>query len=235
MIEHRLLVCTDTHARMKLPEVTDPRALAWLHGGDFYQGTALLAHKRMLGGEGLKGHRGRKAAMEQWRAACDIPVYTVRGNHDVTDPWGFFAGTVDLAGRLEEIAPNLFLGGIGWHGESFFDLPDDGQLDPICAPLERQIEARIGPDDCLIILSHYPAVTELCPGFDRLQRFMETCRPRVFLQGHIHEAFEQSCTLPWEDGRQTLVLNPGPWGGVLSIGPNANEVCFHAARHRAAE
>ena len=72
-------------------------------------------------------------------------------------------------------------------------------------------------------------------GFDRLQRFMETCRPRVFLQGHIHEAFEQSCTLPWEDGRQTLVLNPGPWGGVLSIEPNANEVCFHAARHRAAE
>ena len=62
-------------------------------------------------------------------------------------------------------------------------------------PLERKIENRVRPDDYLIILSHYPAVTELCPGFDRLQRFMETCRPRVFLQGHIHEAFEQSCIL----------------------------------------
>jgi glutamate-ammonia-ligase adenylyltransferase len=229
IIEHTLLVCTDTHARMLLPDIDHPGALAWLHGGDFYLRKNEPRRKRPMGPEALKGYSAKKTDLQQWLTRHAIPVYTVRGNHDISDPWGFFQSCRDISGHLEEIIPGLFVAGIGWSGQQFYDLPDEAKLASVCEGLTEQILNQLPADAALIVLSHYPAVTELCPGFACINDLLARFKPTAIMQGHIHEAFEQQTILTWDDGTQTLVFNPGPWGGVLTIQPEAGTATFKPA------
>lgn len=231
MVEHTLLVCTDTHARMLLPEIDSVQALAWLHGGDFYMRRTEARTRRPVGSEGLKGFGTQKAAMEQWLARTRVPVYAVRGNHDVRDPWGFFEACQDISGRVEQVTAGLTLAGIGWYGEQFYHLPEEAELTPVCHAVAAQLREQWDPADSLIILSHYPAVTELCPGYDCVNALLAEFKPLVLIQGHIHEAFGKQTLVTWEGGTQTLVVNPGAWGGVLTIQPEAGTAVFEAAQH----
>jgi Icc-related predicted phosphoesterase len=226
LLEHTLLVCTDTHTRMLLPEMDVPRAVAWLHGGDFYLRKGESQRRRPVGGEGMKEFQSKKAAFDRWHAQRDIPLYAVRGNHDVTDPWDFFKRFRDLSGRIEAIAPQLWVAGLGWSGERFYQLPQEKDLESICEQLTEQLAKGLPQDSCLVILSHYPAVTDLCSGFACINRLMARWRPVVFIQGHIHETFKQQTVLSWDDGSQTLVFNPGPGGGVLTLQPEAGTARF---------
>ncbi len=230
IVEYSLLVCTDTHTRMILPDIDCPDALAWLHGGDFYMRRREPRQRRPVGTERLKGYGAKKAAMEQWLDRTSVPVYAVRGNHDVMDPWGFFQACNDISGQITALADGLVLAGIGWRGEKFHHLPEEAELTALCEDLERQLQNRRHAASSLIVLSHYPALTELCPGFACINAFLAKFKPLVFMQGHIHEAFEKQTILSWEDGTQTLVINPGPWGGILTIQPEAGTAQFESVR-----
>jgi len=226
LIQHVLLACTDTHTRMLLPEIDVPQAQAWLHGGDFYLRKTESRRKRPVGGEGMKGFQSKKAALDRWCTQRDIPLYAVRGNHDVTDPWGFFQRFHDISGQIKEITTQLWVAGLGWSGERFYQLPQEADVKTICEHLTEQLSDRLPSASRLIVLSHYPADTELCPGFVCINHFLARWKPIVFIQGHIHEAFKQQTFLSWEDGTQTLVFNPGPDGGILTIQPEAGTASF---------
>lgn len=220
-----LVICTDTHARMKLPEFKHPPALAWLHGGDFYQRSD-GRRGRPLGAEALKRYAGQRETMERWLLRCPLPIFTVRGNHDVTDPWGFFARTHVIDGQIQELLPNLSLAGIGWSGAQFYHLPNNQELAVVCDHLRGHLLEQCQSGHRLLILSHYPANTELCEGYDCIDRLLAEFRPLVLIQGHIHEAFGQQIHIPWPDGSSTLVINPGAQGGVLSLQPDSLAATF---------
>lgn len=51
-----------------------------------------------------------------WARQRRVPVYAVHGNHDVGDPYGWFAAVNEVDGRVERLGTHLLLVGIGWHG-----------------------------------------------------------------------------------------------------------------------
>ena len=230
MVEHALLVCTDTHTRMRLPDIDSAQALAWLHGGDFYMRRGESRGKRPVGSEGIKGFGAKKAAMEAWLTRTRVPVYAVRGNHDVRDPWGFFKACHDISGSVAQLTGSLYVAGIGWYADQFFQLPSEGDLDAVCEVLAEQLRGRRDAVHSLIVLSHYPAQTDLCPGYACINALLAEFKPLVLIQGHIHEAFGQQSLLAWADGTQTLVVNPGPRGGVLTVQPEAGTAVFEYAQ-----
>lgn len=230
LTERVLLTCTDTHARMLLPKIGSTRALAWLHGGDFYLKSNPLRGRRAMGHQLLKSFHAKKTNLKQWLKQSGLPVYAVRGNHDVDDPWHFFAQERDISGRLQPITEDVFIAGIGWCGREYHDLPTPETLASLCQDLDRDIQNRMPPDAALIVLSHYPAQTSLCSGFACLNEFLAQWQPVVLIQGHIHEAFGQQTVLAWPDRTQTLVINPGPEGGILTILPEAGTATFTSAR-----
>jgi Icc-related predicted phosphoesterase len=83
-----------------------------------------------------------------------LPVFGVRGNHDVADPLGIFSRVSDLSGRVLEIAPRLFVVGIGWHGEHFFDLPWEVDIKQLCNTVWRTLLRNTTAADRLILLTH---------------------------------------------------------------------------------
>jgi Icc-related predicted phosphoesterase len=216
---------TDTHGGA-LSLVTGPELVAVLHAGDFYHDDDL--NRRARAGQPLSADENASLAeyrdsVQNWIERCAVPVYAVRGNHDAGDLWGFFERCHDITGRLEEVAPGLFVAGIGWHGRTCSDLPGEGELQPVCDGLRRQILRRLGTQDRLIILSHYPqaamGIREQGAGtygYKCIRDLVAESLPVAFVWGHIHAAFGEQQVLTWEKG-QTKTLNPGRKGCLLVV------------------
>jgi Icc-related predicted phosphoesterase len=167
--------------------------------------------------------------MEAWLARCPLPIYSVRGNHDIADPWNFFSRTKEITGHLVRLTAGLWLAGMGWNGKEFYDLPKNDDLVSVCDHLKIQLRRYYRSDDRLVILSHYPANTELCEGYACIDELIAEFKPDVLFQGHMHEAFGKQTTLNWAEGLQTLVVNPGATGGILSLSTTEREVAFSPA------
>ena len=80
-------------------------------------------------------HRGNLVA--RWFADRTTPVHVVAGNHDTADEFGAFRTATDLTGRVLPVAERLFLAGVGWHGERYFELPLESDLRAVCDRVGR--------------------------------------------------------------------------------------------------
>jgi Icc-related predicted phosphoesterase len=230
-----LLCLSDTHDRLP-PVIDQPGVVAVLHAGDFCSGENQEAIRRAGSNaqdmrEWVFGHRHR---VRQWLDQCRVPIYAVRGNHDVADTWGFFAAANDVTGRVMELVPGLFIAGIGWIGERYYDLPLERDLDLVCQAIWRQAMRQVGHDDRLILLTHYPG--RLPPAgqgptpppdaaFHCIAQLIETLHPEAVVQGHVHSLSGRSWWHPLASGK-TLVVNPGSTGGLLTVNAATGQAEF---------
>jgi Icc-related predicted phosphoesterase len=189
-----------------------------LHGGDFYDQIRSKSHlwtcprdTNDLGG---------------LRQYCDdlkeskTPFYAVRGNHDVKDPAGFFE-EADVTGKIVEISEGLFLVGLSWHGDDYFDIPDAATMSECCAKLLDECVKVMKDGDQSILLSHYVASGKVVqdPGwvFDCIMDVARALRPIIVLQGHSHKLFG----LRWEHEDIQFAL-PGTTGMTFELDPALN-------------
>src|SRR5215217_510440 len=106
-MRYRLLCCSDTHGRAP-PPMDDTTATAWLHAGDLYDGPSVLINDEPpLPGDPIA------EMFLAWTRERRAPVYAVHGNHDVADPYRWFAAVTEVDGRVERLGSDLLLVGVG--------------------------------------------------------------------------------------------------------------------------
>lgn len=216
----RLLCCSDTHGR-RPPPLDEDGAIAWLHAGDVESGPDVDAS--ML--EVDPRLDPLLAPVATWFDSRPIPVHLVRGNHDCVDVYRAFDAGRDVGGRVVPLAPGVWLAGLGWHGERYFELPTDSDLMSALTSLERQLRRLAGPGDAVVLLSHYPLrADEARPAHPMnaedsagIRAFVDRVRPALVVEGHVHHRAGTSIALAHDDGRLTWVVNPGRAGCVVEI------------------
>jgi Icc-related predicted phosphoesterase len=133
------------------------------------------------------------------RSACGCPVVFVPGNHDLDDPPEDVPG-LNVDRRIVEVG-GLRIAGFGGAGPTPFGFPYEWSEDEAAAALERLLADETTVD---VFLSHAPpSNTDLdrtargaCVGSPAVKRWIACSRPRLFVCGHIHEAWG----VEWLDG-----------------------------------
>lgn len=218
----RLLCCSDTHDRLP-PALPEEGATAWLHGGDVYEAPALHSPPAAAPGRHDPDHPDVSA----WATARPVPVYGVRGNHDVADPLGFFEAGRNVSGRVVRLASDLVLAGVGWAGDDIAP-PFDAELAEVCDRVGGAVDRERLEGDRVILLTHYPGrVPGLFPddAFGRLESFCFPCvtglirsiEPVAVVQGHIHQWAGRQARMKLGGRRSTLVAAVGPEGAVIEV------------------
>ena len=217
----RFLCCTDTHGETP-PPGDERNATAWLHAGDICNAGASIH-----GGLQIK-------RLANWTSRRTIPAYAVQGNHDCgfgSEKLGRFAK--DVTGKVVNIAPHLFLAGIGWSGAKFFDVPDENALEPVCQQVVSQAKLQLAANDRCILLTHYPprisALEHKGEGqdytFQCVKNVVDELKPLAVVYGHIHSRFNSE-DIYETDRRRVLIVNPGLDGGELSIDIGTGETIY---------
>lgn len=205
----KIFFCSDTHG--VVPPMPDDADII-LHGGDFYD--QIRARSHLMDFRDTNDMNGLRQHCENLKEGGK-PFYAVRGNHDVKDPVGFFK-EADITGKAVKIADGLFLVGLSWSGEDYFDIPNVPLMSQCCAQLLDECAQVMEDGDQSILLSHYVASGKFPqdPGwvYDCVMQVASAIRPIIVLQGHCHRLFGER----WEhDGIQFAV--PGPTGMVFEI------------------
>ena len=226
---HRIACCSDTHGHSPPDLADDEPITAWLHGGDAYDGPAILQgdDEEPLPGEPIA------QPMRAWLRSRTAPVYGVHGNHDVADPYRWFASIESVDGRVARIAPKLVVVGVGWNGEKYYELPGESDLRRVCDAARRQVLRVTLPSDHIILLTHYPprlpGLFPLKPGAsaesgsEAVAELVRELRPALIVQGHEHFWFSTYASIDL-DGRRTLVINPGRCGMTVRIDTETGSV-----------
>ena len=227
-MKYRLLCCSDTHGGAP-PALADSTATAWLHAGDLYEGPSIVGQgdEPPLPGDPIA------EAFLAWARQRRAPVYAVHGNHDVGDPYGWFAAVTDVDGRVERLGTDLLLVGIGWHGEVYVELPGEGDLEAVCERARRQLRRLAGSRDNVVLLVHYPPLlpglfpprrgqtaTAADGGSAALARLARELKPLLIVQGHEHRWAGLTGRIDG-DGQSTLVINPGRAGMTVVVDTDA--------------
>ena len=149
-------------------------------------------------------------------------TWAVRGNHDCGQEADQAFRKIDVSGSVIKIVPELWLVGIGWHGEFYFDLPLARDLAKIADDVLRQCLAKMLNGDRSILLTHFPPVMpehkyshEYKPIFD----VVKAIRPLAVVTGHLHDLqnpWKPSYCLEFE-GISIPVIVPGPQGALLTV------------------
>jgi Icc-related predicted phosphoesterase len=194
-MNYRLLCCSDTHGEAP-PNFDDATATAWLHAGDLYEGPSLVCHDEDA--TPLPGDPIAEVFLS-WARSRRAPVYAVQGNHDVADPYGWFAAVSDVSGRVERLGDDLLLVGVGWHGGVYFELPGESDLETVCERVRRQVRREARQGDAIVLLTHYPPLLPgLFPprkgrtasaadgGSVSIARLVDELKPVAIVQGHEH-------------------------------------------------
>lgn len=167
--------------------------------------------------------------------SCRAPVLAVRGNHDYHDMGGFFQAAEDISGRLYRLWPGLWVAGVGFASKHHYDLPGETDIQPQCRILVRMAQRQVMSGERVILLTHYspnlPDLPDLPAGEARadwmyhcLADLVETLHPIAIVQGHVHRWFGRQ----WRRTDGSLIVSPGPVGGILSITVNG-KVMFAAS------
>lgn len=226
---HRIACCSDTHETAPSLSATAD-ILCWLHAGDYY------AYKDLASADdfdpALASMYGELEGGDafQWAKTASVPIYSVKGNHDGHDAWGYFQRANDISGRVVQITQDLLIAGIGWHGRHYYDLPTEEDLAEVCQKI-RQAYAKVGAGQAgskhaLILLTHYPAFApdsadkqESFQTYACLRELAAELQPVAIIQGHVHEWAGLTHQTP-TGNTSILVIHPGPIGGILAISDN---------------
>ena len=88
-------------------------------------------------------------------------IFAVKGNHDC--PPNCLSGSEDVTGKCLQVVPGISVVGIGWAGRDFFDLPLEGDMEPVCNVAAHQTVNNMleqEDPDRLILLTHYPPLLD---------------------------------------------------------------------------
>lgn len=223
-MRYRLLCCSDTHGHAP-PRPDEAGAVAWLHAGDINHGPTAVADGSDPARDPLRAPAAR------WFTERTIPILAVPGNHDGVDDLRAFRAARDVDGLVVPVAPRLFVAGVGWHGQRYYEMPFEADLAKACDSVRRQALRLLSRDDRLILLSHYPprfAGTREVVGdadgagvwYDCIRRLVEELHPLAVVQGHVHKWFQTATTVD-VDSRKVLTLSPGPSGAILTVDVHA--------------
>lgn len=226
---YKLLCCSDTHLNTP-PELDETDATAWLHAGDVYN----YGHS----GKSSKGIKPQQ--LMEWVEGCKIPIFAVKGNHDCSFDVPFFDKAIHVSDGCHQIAPGLFVIGIGWAGGVYYDLPMCSDIQKVIKEAKRQYIMKSMPSDKVVILTHYPPWLPNIydyPGsmegwmFDEIRELADEVKPLAIIQGHVHDIFGLQVVHHGAD-YDSLVVSPGPVGGTLTIDKDASTASFEFAKLR---
>ena len=205
----RLFCFSDTH-QAPMP-ICAPEPDAWLFAGDLYNRPS----RHILSEADVTF----AAETRLWSTSRAASVFAVRGNHDTNDRADFFESCNDLSlGDVRKLDDGLYVAGLGWAGDRYFELPTETELVERCLRLENKASLLEGR---FILLTHYPpfdARTQPAKLFDDgfffkcIFELIKALKPIVVVAGHIHDHFG-ACL---EMGGSRVVF-PGPVGKWLSI------------------
>lgn len=206
-----IFCCSDTHGKpFRIPDDAD----LVLHGGDFYD-------KGYRGSYSTKGMEELEEVVSSMRES-EKRCLAVRGNHDCIDPLGFFEDN-DVSGDVCQVGDSLHVVGLGWHGDRFYELPNEKIMSGACRQLVGKCLRVMKEGDQSILLTHFPpsGALEGQPGwvFDSIKSVVDAIRPRVVVQGHLHSLEGKSWSM--ED---VVYVSPGASGAMIELLPDAIEV-----------
>lgn len=125
--------------------------------------------------------------------AFKVPLYYIRGNHDIRYGSSPPDGCIDLRGRLIRFKGLNFLGleGSRWYNGGPYQYTEE-QMRKQVRGLRRKINRSSGLD---VVITHAPPRhihdnEDLCHrGFRVFRWLIEKYAPRYFIHGHIHSLF----------------------------------------------
>jgi len=125
-----------------------------------------------------------------------VPLYYVRGNHDIRYSAKPPEGCLNLHGILQQYRGVNFLGleGSRWYNGGPVQYTES-QMKRFVSALRLSVWLRGGVD---VIITHAPPrhvhdEEDLCHrGFRVYRKLIERYRPRYFVHGHIHQSFTES-------------------------------------------
>lgn len=199
-------ICSDTHSQA-FPEWPSGSITAVLHAGDVYDAPSLIDDED-------------DPRTRSWIESIKVPVLAVRGNHDFRDPGGFFKVAEDITGRLHRLGPRLWVAGVGFAAQRYYDLPGESDLAPQCSDLARRATRDVMPKDKLILVTHYPPKLPELPcddvpaewTFHCVAELIKQLRPTLVVQGHVHEWFGRQ----WRSG-DSRIISPGAQSRILAL------------------
>ena len=206
----RLLCFSDLHR-----DEAAARRLAGLAVG---ANPAALVSAGDLGVDGVQSP-GLYAAFQH----VGVPVLAVPGNHDGLEAYPAalaLAGWRDLDGQALELDGWVLAGYGQLDLDPRYSGPDAGarQGDPVLTALLARLEAF--PPSRLVLVSHLPPWGTLASrdrrfvdrGSAQLRRWVEARQPAAVICGHVHHPEPVV-----ERIGETLVVNPGPYGWLVSL------------------
>jgi len=137
--------------------------------------------------------------------SLNVPVYYVRGNHDIRHDLKPPLGCMNIHSKIVKINNLKIMGleGSLWYNGGPYQYTEK-QMKKIIRSLKLSLWWNKGID---IVITHAPPRhihdgNDLCHmGFDCYRKLIDTYRPDYFIHGHIHSFFET------QDERITIVDN----------------------------
>lgn len=179
---------SDTHGAAYKPVETD----FILHAGDIYNG-------------------GKTSDdMSTWL----LPNLQISpGNHDFNDCDKVLMGR-SLKSGVRHLQGKWWVAYIGWHGDRFYDLPSERDIEPLCVKTINECVRRVNTGDNIILLTHYPPKDEkVVKGnsegwfFENITKLVIALNPAFVITGHVHSMFGKGYKIG-----DVPVAFPGPNG-----------------------
>lgn len=219
----KLFCCSDTHGESP-PRPPDDTNFV-LHAGDFYN---LIGGKsKGLSHKEFARFKNNRTTLTEWKSNLKCPSLFVRGNHDTDDLYGIFGPDkeADVSGKVIQLRENLFLVGIGWSGQFYFELPEESDLAEVCYKVLTQATSEMKDGDHSIILTHYPSLLEGSPRsegfrFQTVERLVSALSPILLVEGHIHYDYPVVSV----DKNGTVVLSPSSKGASVTLSDDQTQV-----------
>lgn len=173
----KIICFSDTHGRP--PVVPQGEWDALLHAGDFY--------------DRLRKTSAAKPSeqLREWISKQSIPMYVVRGNHDVRDEDNLWHKANNPSENCMDLG-QAWLVGAGWSGDFFYETPCESDLQKVCDRCIRAHRMKAIDSKPVILLAHYPP--DYIPYHGDARNWLYKCmselisylQPKLVICGHLH-------------------------------------------------